>query len=211
MTAKNIKNPSIEGDAYFTPKWAVKLALNHIIPEICAFDPKTILEPGAGEGVFIDALRERFPESVIHGFDINTTCQPWPGADLSMELNFLEEEDRRHLPGLVHGDYDLAIGNPPYTYAQEFIEHSLRLSHHVVFLLRQGFLSSVKRHSFFQKHKPTNIYCLANRPKFIKGKSGDTADYCFVCFRNPTYIGARDYDTIWRWLPVVSLEERKLG
>jgi hypothetical protein len=79
------------------------------------------------------------------------------------------------------GGYVLAIGNPPYTYAREFIEKCWELADWTVFLLRQGFMSSIERSMWFRKHPPYSMHRLVHRPKFIPGKNKtDSSDYAWM-------------------------------
>jgi len=211
MTTKNIRGPSIEGDPYYTPEWCVEQCLDHIIPVVCP-NPRTIMEPGAGGGMFVKMFRRAFPSSVIHALDIDTNAGPWPEADLSLHVNYLGPPSK--IPAGVKDNngiiqpYDLTVGNPPYTYAMDFIDRALASTESLVFLLRQGFLSSDKRNDFFTSFdtKPSYVWIIPNRPQFLKNKKhGDSADYCWVCWGGPN----QGNDTILRWLPSVSKEVRK--
>jgi hypothetical protein len=210
MTAKNIKKASDRLDRYYTPKWVVRQCLDIVVPEICP-DPKAILEPGAGGGAFVDGCFERFPFAKIHAFDIDPDAGPWEHADVSHKaLDFTTNKGVLTVARKAPADgFDLVIGNPPFTFAQAFIERGLRLGSTLVFLLRQGFLSSEKRFPFFQALPPSHVFTLCNRPKFVAGSHGDTADYCFLCYDSEE----RDAGDPAQWfrLPPVSLEERRAG
>lgn len=216
MTAKNIGGESIAGDRYYTPRWCVDLCLEHILPTIYGKKrphPKSILEPGAGEGVFVEALAEKYPQAIIHAFDLD--WKEWPKAKGSACLDFMKQDPDSELierirlklgtPKTQRMDrYDLVIGNPPYTNAMGFTERSLILGEHVVFILRQGFLASVKRAKFFRENPPVSVWNQPNRPSFTGDGSTDTADYCWVVWRR----GYMD-KTSMHWLPEVPKELRK--
>ena len=58
------------------------------------------------------------------------------------------------------------ITNPPYKYAQEFIEHALDLvgdGHKVAMFLKLTFLESRKRQKLFRRHPPKYIYVFVKR------------------------------------------------
>ena len=61
---------------------------------------------------------------------------------------------------------DLIFTNPPFSIAQEFIEHSLPRAKCVVMLLRINFLGSKKRYDFWKENEPDAIYVLSKRPSF---------------------------------------------
>ena len=210
MTAKNIKKPSEKFDRYYTPKWVVQQCLDHVIPVVSP-DPEAILEPGAGGGAFVNGCRDRYPDATIHAFDLDPSSGPWPKADTSlMELDFTKKNGVLRVARESPSDgYDLVVGNPPFTYAEDFIESGMKLGLSLVFLLRQGFLSSEKRHPFFEANPPSHVFTLCNRPKFIIGSGGDSADYCFLCYDGEE----RDPEEPAKWfrLPPVSLEERRAG
>lgn len=190
MTTKNIKRPSVANDAYFTPDWVVQLALREIVPLVCP-RPTTILEPGAGHGAFVKALRNCYPSSLITAVDIEP--YEWSEASYSLHGDFLTEQ---------LGSFDLAIGNPPFSLAMPFITRCLSVSRTTVLLLRQGFLSSAKRNTFFRMHVPSDVFILPNRPSF-DGQNSDSSDYCFVCW------GRSGQGTRLHWLSTVPIAQRR--
>lgn len=216
MTAKNAKKKSIPGDRYYTPKWLVRQCLDHVLPVVCLKPPATILEPSAGTGRFVVALRERYPDSKILAVDLLPPNEnPWPEADEVAFANYLE------LPKPEAPVFDLAVGNPPFTYALPFCQQALGQARAVVYLVRQGFMSGGRksqRSEFFRAHRPSHVFMVANRPAFdvppeiledpeFDWKVGqtDSADYAFICWTGQTRV------TYLEWLPDVPLEVRKAG
>jgi len=132
-----------------------------------------ILEPSAGNGNIIRALRARGFTNQINAVEIRS-------------------EEREHLEDIadevVLGDflsyepdlsYDVIIGNPPYSLAQEFVDKALDLlapGGLLIFLLRTAFLESEKRFNWWQDHPLSGLYTLHKRPKFI-GKGTDATSY----------------------------------
>lgn len=58
------------------------------------------------------------------------------------------------------------VTNPPYKYAQEFIEHALDIvteGHKVVMFLKVQFLEGKARRKMFDKHPPKKIYVSSSR------------------------------------------------
>ena len=76
------------------------------------------------------------------------------------------------------GSVDLIITNPPFSLAQEFIDHSLSHSNTVIMLLRLNFLGSIKRHNWWISNPPTALYILSKRPSFT-GAGTDATEYCW--------------------------------
>jgi hypothetical protein len=74
--------------------------------------------------------------------------------------------------------YSVAISNPPFSLAQEFIDLCLQRATHTVMLLRLNFLSSEKRHEFMTNTRP-DVYVLPNRPSFVGGGKTDSIEYAW--------------------------------
>ena len=172
MSATNRGAVRVEADFYATPIETVYKILE-AIPDLDKAE--FILEPSAGNGNIIKALRDR-----------NIT-------GISIEAMELREEERENLEALADvvtiGDflkddteyieYDLIIGNPPYSLAQEFIDRSLELlapGGRLIFLLRTNFLESKKRFEWWQDKLPKGLYVLSKRPSFT-GKGTDATSY----------------------------------
>lgn len=82
--------------------------------------------------------------------------------------------------------YDVIIGNPPYSLAQEFIEKCFTLlkdDGEIIMLLRTAFLESKKRYKFWQKHPLNGLYVLSKRPSFT-GEGTDATSYSFMIWNN---------------------------
>lgn len=194
MSAKNVGGPSDSLDRYYTPSWCVDLFVEHVLP---VFDsPKRILEPSAGDGAFVLALRRSFPGSLITAIDIDPSVGPWSDADISYGGDFLDSA----LPAV-----DLSVGNPPYSFAEAFCRECLRLGPNLCFLLRLAFYCSGERTEFFQKFPPSIVFALPNRPRFrLDKKSGDSSDYGFFC-----WISGFEAPTILDRLPPVPIAVRR--
>jgi hypothetical protein len=67
-------------------------------------------------------------------------------------------------------DVDNIITNPPYKYAQEFIEHGLSFTRYkVAMLLKLNFLEGQKRNAFFASTPLKTVYVFSKRLSFDKG------------------------------------------
>ena len=146
MSATNRGKERIKNDFYSTPREVIEnLLLNHLNLNNYGCE---VLEPSAGDGVFIDVINEFYNK--------NIDCVE------------IREEEKEKLESkcqdVIIGDflnldtnkkYDVIIGNPPYTYALEFVNKSLELLKDdgvLIFLLRTAFLESKKRYHFWQEN-----------------------------------------------------------
>ena len=73
---------------------------------------------------------------------------------------------------------DLIVTNPPFSLAQEFIDHSILRANTVFMLLRINFLGSIKRHDWWIKNSPNSLYVFSKRPSFT-GSGTDATDYAW--------------------------------
>ena len=135
-----------------------------------------ILEPSAGNGNVIQALRNKNINGYITAIEIRDE-----------EFNNLSKiSDDVILGDFIHNldhtkKYDVIIGNPPYSEAREFIEKCLTLlkdDGKLIFLLRTAFLESKSRYDFWQKNPLSGLYVLSKRPSFINGRT-DACSYAW--------------------------------
>lgn len=141
-----------------------------------------ILEPSAGNGNIIQVLKQKNVDGNI------TTLE-------------LREEERKNLiqisdeviiddflNWIPDKEYDVIIGNPPYTYAKEFIEKCFEIANEntvIIMLLRTAFLESKSRFEFWKRHPLTGLYTLSKRPSFT-GKGTDATSYSWFVWDNKT-------------------------
>ena len=141
-----------------------------------------ILEPSAGNGNIIKTLRQKKVQGIITALELrdeerDTLIQI---SDKVIIDNFLEWEADK--------DYDVIIGNPPYTYAREFIEKCFKIANKntvIIMLLRTAFLESKARYEFWQQHPLSGLYTLSRRPSFT-GKGTDATSYSWFIWDNRT-------------------------
>lgn len=173
-----------EWDYYATEPKAMEVLL-----EVEKFN-KDIWECAAGELHLVNVLREH-DYNVRYSDIINRT-------DEDMEIiDFLTYS------GIWNGDI---ITNPPYKYAQEFIEKSLEIipkGNKVAMFLKIQFLEGKKRKKLFQKYPPKVIYVSSSRllcakngefEKMIQGGGSAVAYAWFVWEKG--YKG----DTVIKWI-----------
>ena len=141
-------------DYYPTPAWCYE----NLPIDWSQF--KTAMEPCEGDGRITKFLQSK-------GMEV-TTCEIQHGKDF-FEYGHDFTED--------HG-FDLIFTNPPFSSAQEFIEHSMMLSTTVIMLQRLDFLATQKRYNFWQQFPPDGVFILSRRPVFVGTKS-DSREYCW--------------------------------
>ena len=162
-----------EYDNYPTPE---PLAA-HIVDRAIELSPRAyshnswvfMLEPGCGDAApFAKHAKKRGVYSAL-GVDIRDITRP----GLIGNTDFLS-------PGFNPAPtFDVIATNPPYNLAQEFVEKSLTLLSSngiAAFLLRLGFLASLKRAELFKRRPPCQIEVLQRRPSFT-GNGTDSHDY----------------------------------
>jgi hypothetical protein len=146
-----------KNDIYPTPTWATEAIAQQINWHGGAVSGAVdVLEPCIGNGAIADVLLD-YVDSV-----------EW--AEITKGRDFLTYDFGR--------TFDFVVTNPPYSLAQEFIEKSLTLADCVVMLLRINFLASKSRKEFWEKHPPTAVHVLTQRPSFT-GHGTDATDYAW--------------------------------
>jgi hypothetical protein len=168
-------------DNYPTPAWVV-----HRLLEEVALPNGRWLEPGVGNGDIVRAVHQKMEGAQFTGFDIRHT-KFMKAAELQPELgdyfvgNLLKPEGR--LLDIASGEkFAVAIGNPPFRLAAEFIDFSLHYAHTVAMLLRLNYLGSDTRAAFMHRLCP-DVFVLPNRPSFRPSKRGllttDSIEYAW--------------------------------
>lgn len=173
MSATNRGSERKPQDFYATPIDCVENFLDNYIGGVRG----NILEPSAGNGNIITALRNKGIEGNITAIEIREEEKESLNmiADKVIIDNFLEwNTDKK---------FDVIIGNPPYSLAKEFIEKCFKISNEntvIIMLLRTAFLESKSRFEFWQEHPLTELHVLSKRPSFINGKTDATSYSWFV-------------------------------
>ena len=144
-------------DYYATEPKATKLLLENEI-----FN-KNIWECACGEGHISTIL-------IASGYKVISTDLVYRGYGEREPLDFLEET----LDGF---DGDI-ITNPPYRYAQEFVEkaiESIKTGNKVAMFLKLTFLEGKARKELFKKYPPKTIYVSSSRLECAKNGEFDKA------------------------------------
>ena len=179
----------IVNDQYFTDPLVASAIVRRMITVWKAISPirqmpHRILEPSVGMGAFAAACRELLADTHIVGVDIDAAMQSHAG---------------RHLDKFIHADFvqthtknlfDLAIGNPPFTDAEEHYHHAMSLVKDggcVCFLLKYSFKGGVGRNERIWRKEVRN-YCydaaIVPRPSFAFGATDKAQEYAaFMWFK----------------------------
>lgn len=111
-----------------------------------------VWEPACGDGRIVNACLQR-----------GVSCI---GTDIQLGQDFFDSKRK----------VDCIITNPPYSCADAFVLHALRLARHkVAMLLRLGFLSGINRYeTIWRLHPLKSLYVFCKRLNF--GESGSPID-----------------------------------
>lgn len=120
-------------DKFYTKPDIVNRCLDIVKDNVNIEINDTIIEPSAGNGVFLMKLKELYPERDIIGYDIE------PDHDEIEKVDFLEQEiDISNKDNKIH-----IIGNPPFgrqsSKAKKFIEKCCKFSDTISFILPKSF------------------------------------------------------------------------
>lgn len=158
---------------------------------VASYSPRSIIDIGAGHGVWGRAVREiqegwrgfsRLEELVaIDPMDDGTDEQ----AQAKQYYNFwIKGYLDEYFAGIRYG-YDVAFGNPPYGDALlPVIKTSLKMADTVVFLVASTFLASLGRYNDFYSKlseeyavKYVCVDWIVPRPTFVKRSSNPNTEY----------------------------------
>ena len=157
-----LRHDRIPDDDYPTPLYCVRRLL-----EALPLPGGHWLEPSAGDGSIIRAVNELRADVQWAAVEKRLSCMArlaeLPGTRHCIDdfLGWNSISARATWPQ----HFDVALGNPPYSWAQEFVERCLGLADHTVMLLRLDFMASAKRHGWLLRN-PFDLYVLSNRPQF---------------------------------------------
>lgn len=176
MSSTNRGGQRSDADNYPTPNWCVHRLLEDEYAK--PFLPAgRWLEPGAGDGAIVRAVREVRDDIQWTALEYREECRTSLMEAVGPTGLVIIEDYLSPPPDSQLGTYDVASGNPPYRLAGEFVERSLMISEIVVLLLRVNYLASGLRNSFMRSRTP-DVYVLPNRPSF-RGTGTDSPEYAW--------------------------------
>lgn len=169
MSATNRGSERSPRDYYVTPSTAILSFLEHH-----KILPGTILDPGAGDGAFGKAIKMYGLQNRLDAVEIQEKFRP----ELIKTYNRVKTTD--YLGYYPKNKITTIMGNPPFSLATDFIEHSFELApDELILLLRLPFLESQKRFNFWQEYPVNKLYILATRPSFTTDGGNDATAYAF--------------------------------
>ena len=141
-------------DDFPTPPWATRALMTHVLSDE-DFSKTGVIEPACGRGHMSETLKEYF--SRVYSSDI-------------FDYGYGKVAD------FLQSDYtpksDWVITNPPFKYAEEFIQKGLTsASIGVAVLVRTVFIESVGRYErLFSVNPPSFVAQFAERVPIVKGR-----------------------------------------
>ena len=188
ITTEKVMRPRDPMDHYPTPIALCHEALR-LIPPIT---PRWILDPGAGTGVWGEAIKQRWPICHLTGVEIRRDAPRHASYDRWERFDYVQEQR-------FYSGYDLVIGNPPYKHAEAFVRAALaacRDKGYVLFLLRLAFLEGQARGvGLWKQHSPRQVAVCSKRPSFTGDGQTDATAYALFLWQKG-YSGA----TALTWL-----------
>jgi hypothetical protein len=158
-------------DFYATPEWCVRRLLEEV-----PLPGGRWLEPAAGDGAIIRATSR--DDVVWTAWEIRETEATSLQKSVSgSDVHIGDFVEAARTGELRERRFDVAITNPPFRLAQEFIDGCLSCADTVVMLLRLNYLASKGRWQFMRGNTP-DVYVLPNRPSFTGGKT-DSIEYAW--------------------------------
>jgi len=162
MSSTNRGIPRNKDDQYMTPEWCVDLLLKY--EKVAG----KVLEPCCGTKNIVNRLiKNGVDRNNILTMDIGEKFEP----DILTDFTKIDLGSAR---------FDVVVTNPPFIFAQEFLDKCLAHSNKVIFLLRLNYLESKSRYQFFMDNSPKCVYVMSERPKFFNNKTDSIAYAWFV-------------------------------
>lgn len=157
-----------------TPEEPIQALLNNY-----SFDQKsTFIEFNAGNGSISRQLKLFYPNCKIIQVEIREDEREALSQFGEVHINDFLKWDIPKLDNMVF------ISNPAFSITTQLLDHIFNQNEnsHVIILQRLGFLASIKRKSFFEKHPIRSIFPLSKRYSFLQSGKRDIWDYGWFVF-----------------------------
>lgn len=198
----------VVNDFYPTPAWCV----HRLLDRICGQLPwdGVWLEPCVGAGAIVDAVASWQIEACARAVGGSY----WPPHTMAApEWQLVDIAPQYAREGVTTADYlttrftqraAVAITNPPFSFAMEFVEAMRNDAQNVIVLQKLNWLGSESRSAFWREAMP-DVYVLPNRPSFglnAQGKPGtDSVDYAWFVW--PLHTSGRGFIEVLDDTPLV--------
>lgn len=141
------------------------------------FRVRSFLEPAAGAGAILDAARARMthPAAVTRAVELRHGGPGWLHGDYLAYHVGVDLQRPELISGPTCRPFDLAITNPPFNLASQFLEKMLREAVTVALLLRASWPAGPRAASL-RLTPPTHAYYLESRPAFVATCQRKTCD-----------------------------------
>lgn len=144
-----------------------------------------VLEPSCGAGHISEVLK-------AHGYEVESRDLVDRGYGTQADFLGIDNQE---------WDGDI-ITNPPYSFAQEFVEKALRIipdGHKVAMFLKITFLEGKKRKFLFRNTPPLRVWVSSSRLKCAMNGNFDAVGGSAACYA--WFIWEKGYrgDTIVKW------------
>jgi len=196
------ETPAIMFEGYATPSWVIRRLLDRISHMLPTGDKAKWLEPCAGDGDIIRAVKGYYPgikwTAVEYDSKHRAALEALVGKTRVRISNFLDQAIRTR--------FDVAIFNPPFSIAQEVAEKALEHVDHVIMYQRLNWFATQRRHRFLTTFCP-DVYVLPNRPTHTANRKNDSVEYAWYHWTIPEQRKLH-YGSI-ELLDLTPLEERK--
>lgn len=139
-----------------------------------------VIDPCAGEGAILRALREQGHEGFLRGLELRVECEPELAkvdrVGLGCELRVgVDSLNPNRGPADRAWRYETVITNPPFSLAREFVDAWAKPSSLAAMLLPLSLLGSEERAEWWTTVRPAHVLVLSQRPSFVavcKGRAG---------------------------------------
>lgn len=159
-------------DYYPTPSWCVRAMLRAI-----PLPAGRWLEPGAGEGAIVRAVNAYRSDVRWTAVELREGCRPFLMRETPdvVIADFTTAAARMAASG---ERFAVAVGNPPFSLALQFVQQALVLADQAVLLLRLNWLEGRDRAPWLRRYAP-NVYVLPERPSFTSDGKTDATAYAW--------------------------------
>ena len=156
-----------------------------------------VWEPAVGQGHLADVLKN-------HGYDVIVSDVVNRGYPGTIVQSFFDSTKQCRGGGIVDQSKRIdIITNPPYKFAQEFVEHALDVSTggtKIAMFLKIQFLEGASRYELFKKNPPRVIYVFSRR--VMCAKNGRFDDYDSSAMAYAWFVWEKGFcgDPVIKWI-----------